>query len=398
MDRRTFIQLSGAGSVVGAAMAATGQENPQTPAPGLAVGNPVVMAPRTDGVEIVWRVSGLAKGYVEYGTSKDLGNVARSDGWGLRPAGKEVIRVRLEGLEEGTTYHYRVITEGFDTKTPALETGPLRSFRTLSASAESTSFCVWNDTHKHDETIRNLASITPASDFLLWNGDVSNDWNREGEVAEAVLTPGGAGSGVDFTGESPLLLLRGNHDVRGILAHQVEDYVAMPDGKPWYAFRSGPVAFICMDTGEDKSDNHPYLFGRAACEPMRIEEAAWLEKIIERPGIRNAPYRVVFCHIPLRWTDEETDHGFDYFSERSRKLWHGSLVKWGAQIVVSGHTHQDAYIEPTDAFPYAQLVGGGPKMPQARLITGNANGEELVFRVLDLAGKEVRRIPFSPLA
>ena len=37
-------------------------------------------------------------------------------------------------------------------------------------------------------------------------------------------------------------------------------------------------------------------------------------------------------------------------------------------------------------------------MPQARLITGNANGEELVFRVLDLAGKEVRRIPFSPLA
>ena len=355
MDRRKFFQLTAAGSVIGAATTtAAGQERGKTNKPAtLAVGHPVVMAPRTDGVEIVWRISGLAKGYVEYGTTEKLGNVAHNDGWGLRPAGKEVIRVRLDGLEEGTTYHYRVITEGYDKKSPQKETGPTRRFRTLSATAENTSFCVWNDTHKHNETIVKLASITPASDFLLWNGDISNDWYREGDVAETLLTPGGIESAIDFTAASPLLLVRGNHDVRGTLAYQVEDYSPTPDGKPWCAFRSGPVAVICMDTGEDKSDDHPHLFGRVACEPMRKEEASWLARTIERPEIKNAPYRIVFCHIPLRWIDETTDYGFDHFSRRSRELWHDSLVKWGTQVVISGHTHRDAFLEPNEAFPYA---------------------------------------------
>ncbi|MGK0187932.1 MAG: 3',5'-cyclic AMP phosphodiesterase CpdA [Verrucomicrobiales bacterium] len=400
MDRRKFFKLTAAGSVIGASTTTTGvgQEAEPQKQSTLAVGPPTVMAPRTDGVEIVWRINSLAKGYVEYGATEKLGSVARNDGWGLRPAGKEVIRVRLDGLEEGATYHYRVITEGFDQKAPIVETGKLRSFRTLSASADNTSFCVWNDTHKNNDTIQKLASITPPGDFLLWNGDVSNDWYREGEVAEALLTPGGAESGVDFTAKSPLLLLRGNHDVRGTLAYQVEDYTATPSGKPWYAFRSGPVAVICMDTGEDKPDDHPYLFGRVACEPMRKEEAEWLEKTIEQSEIKNAPYRIVFCHIPLRWSDETTQHGYDHFSKRSRELWHDSLVKWGAQVIISGHTHRDAYIEANEAFPYAQLVGGGPKMPQARLITGRADSKQLVFNMIDMEGKETRSHSFPSLS
>ncbi len=396
MDRRKFIHLSAAGSVIGAATTSTAQDkaakpdNPTT----LAVGHPAVMAPRTDGVEIIWRVSGLAKGYIEYGTTKELGSVARSDGWGLRPAGKEVIKVRLDGLKAGTTYHYRVVTEDFDRKTPKKEIGQLRSFRTLSATAESTSFSVWNDTHKHNDTIKKLAAITPASDFLLWNGDICNDWYKEGEVAENILTPAG---GLDFTAKSPLLILRGNHDVRGTLAHQVEDFTASPSGKPWYAFRSGPVAFICMDTGEDKPDDNPYLFGRVACEPMRKEEAEWLERVVEQPEIKNAPYRVVFCHIPLRWIDEATKHSYDHFSKRSRDLWHDSLVKWGAQVIISGHTHRDAQIEANNEFPYAQLVGGGPKMPQARLITGKADTRQLTLNVIDMNGKNTRKLSFKPL-
>ena len=109
MERRHFIQLSALGSVFGSSLAANGKdaEKAEKQAQTLAVGHPAVMAPREDGVEIVWRVSGLAKGYVEYGKTKDLGQVQRGDDWGIRPAGKEVIRVRLEGCESGTEYYYR---------------------------------------------------------------------------------------------------------------------------------------------------------------------------------------------------------------------------------------------------------------------------------------------------
>ena len=152
MNRRNFIQLSTVSSALGAAVTLSGEEEPK-PSSGLAVGHPVVMAPRTDGVEVVWRVSGLAKGYVEFGKTDELGEVARNDGWGLRPAGEEVIKVRIDGLEAGTEYHYRIVTENFDHKNPLKEEGTSRTFRTLSADATATSFAVWNDTHKHGERL-----------------------------------------------------------------------------------------------------------------------------------------------------------------------------------------------------------------------------------------------------
>ena len=106
---------------------------------------------------------------------------------------------------------------------------------------------------------------------------------------------------------------------------------------------------------------------------------------------------MVFCHIPLRWTNEKTPRSYDSFSLRSRKLWHDALVKWRTQIVISGHMHQDAFMEPSADFSYAQLVGGGPKMPTARLITGTADPKEMVLSMQDMTGKETRRHVFGPL-
>lgn len=395
MNRRKFIQVSSAGATVAAVTQSVSAQDNENDKPGaLAMGHPAVMAPRTDGAEIIWRVSSLAKGYVEYGKTDKLGEVARDDGWGLRPAGDEVIRVRLDGLEPGTTYHYRVVTENFDHKKPHIEKGKLRTFKTLSSTASTTTFSVWNDTHKHNATIAKLTELTPASDFLIWNGDTSNDWYRKNEIASTLVTPG---DGADITSKAPLFIVRGNHDVRGTLAYQVEDVVATPDGNPWFAFRSGPVAAICLDTGEDKPDDHPYLFGRAACEPMRREQAAWLEKIIKHPDFKDAPYRIAFCHIPLRWIDEKTKHSYDHFSKRSRDLWHDSLVRWRTQAIISGHTHRDAYIPANKDFPYAQLVGGGPKMNQARVITGAATKEKLELSLTDMSGKKTRSQTFNPL-
>lgn len=398
MERRQFIQISAVGSVLGSALTASAQESKDKKKAeepkGLVIGKPAVMAPREDGVEIVWRVSKLAKGYVEYGKTKELGMVKRGDDWGIRPAGKEVIRVRLDGCERGTEYFYRIVTEDFNSKTPKREEGEIRSFRTLDASKDSTKFSVWNDTHKYKDTIAKLQEMTPAGDFLLWNGDICNDWYKEGEVAATLITPG---DGVDFTEKHPLVFLRGNHDLRGYYAYQMEDYAATPGALPWFAFRSGPVAAICLDTGEDKPDDHPYLFGRVACEPMRQAQAEWLEKVIERPELKDAPYKVVFCHIPLRWIDETTDFGYDHFSRSSREAWNDALVKWGVQIIVSGHTHREAYIKADEKFPYAQLVGGGPKMKRARLITAEANKEKLQFIVKDMAGKVTQDVTLSPL-
>ena len=163
------------------------------------------------------------------------------------------------------------------------------------------------------------------------------------------------------------------------------------------------MAVICLHTGEDKPDDHPSFGGRVAFEKLRKEQGEWLKEVTARPEFRDAPYRVVFCHIPLRWTEEVPNAGYenggyDAFSRFSREAWHEVLVAWKTQVVISGHTHQNAWIPGTAEFPYAQLVGGGPQPERATWIEGKADANALVFTMKNLKGEVVRSAEFKPLA
>jgi len=356
-----------------------------------------LMAPRPDGIEVVWAVSRLSRGWVEWQAADGSHGRSAETAFGFVPQGDRLVRVRVAGLKPGTEYQIRAVAEAGEAP-EAREEGPWRKFRTLDPAAASTRFTVWNDTHQWADTIRKLHQLTPPTDFLIWNGDTCNDWHQEDWLTPTLLHPGGE----DITAGRPLFLTWGNHDVRGKWAFKVPERVATPEGRPYYAFRSGPLAAICLHTGEDKPDAHPSFGGRVAFEALRREQAKWLAEITTRPDLRDAPYRIVFCHIPLRWTTEKPalayDQGaYDAFSRASREQWHDSLVKWGTQVIVSGHTHSPALIPATAEFPYAQLVGGGPQPERATIISGTADATELRLICRDLAGKTVHEAAFSPL-
>jgi predicted phosphodiesterase len=304
------------------------------------------------------------------------------------------MRVRLAGLPIGRAHDYRVIVEAIDGAAETVET-PWKSFRTLNPDAEAASFCVWNDTHENHQTIRRLQERTPKADFLLWNGDTCNDWHQQDRLVPTLLAP----AGIDISEGHPLLMTLGNHDIRGKYAFRISEHVAMPDGRPYFAFRHGPLAVIGLNTGEDKPDEHPSFHGRVASQRHREEQAAWLREVITRPEMATAPHKVVFCHIPLRWLDEleNVDYsggGYDRFSRFSRDLWHDSLVAWGAQVVISGHTHQPASIPSNKDFPYAQITGGGPREDQACWIEGRtaADGLAISIRRTDNGEEIIREI------
>lgn len=400
MKRRGFLGKVAGGAVAGATGITQAQEKA---APAVAETAPlvktpaVIMAPRADGVEVIWAISKLARGHVEWKGEDGSSGMAGADRFGFVPQGDEILRVKITGLKPGSSYQLRSITDSSDGK-DRIE-GPWKKFRTLDPAAEETRFVIWNDTHQNDETIKRLHEITPGGDFLLWNGDTCNDWHQEDSLIPTLLHP----AGQDVSENRPMLLVWGNHDVRGKWAYRVPELIATPDGRPFYAFRSGPVAVICLHTGEDKPDNHPSFGGRVAFEALRREQAEWLKQVTTLPGFRDAPYRVVFCHIPLRWTKEVPDAGYekggyDAFSRFSREAWHDALVAWKTQIIVSGHTHSPAWIESSLEFPYAQLVGGGPQPQRATWIEGKADATALAFVMKDLAGNVIREVSLKPLA
>lgn len=362
----------------------------------------VIMAPRTDGFEAVWAVGQLSKGWLEMREegSDRKPTIVRSDPWGMVPQGSEVLRVRVNGLSAASRCEVRAITQAVDTG--EVHASAWKSVRTLDPTAASTHFALWNDTHQRVETIAELHRQTPAVDTLFWNGDLCNDWLDESEFGPTLLSP----AGLDVSDSRPIQFTVGNHDVRGKWAYRLPRYIAMPHGKPYGVVRSGPVAFVYLHSGEDKPDDHPTFEGRVALDVLREEQAKWLECALQQPEIASAPYRVVVCHIPLRWKDETPvdydNEGYDSFSLRSRERWHDHLVQWGAQVVLSGHMHEPAWLEPTGEFPYAQLVSGGPDAelgePEAAMwIEGIATESELRLTLRDLAGEIVYDQTITPL-
>ncbi len=344
----------------------------------------VLMAPCEDGVTAIWGVSELCKGRLEWEDSEGTRGVASTDEFGMVPQGTKIIRVHLSGLRPGREYRVRSVS--VSVANAQTEVSQWKTFRTLNSLASETRFVIWNDTHVNNATLQKLDEVTPAADFLLWNGDTCNDWTKDELLIPTILNPGER----DITNQRPLFLIWGNHDVRGAWAFQLPQLVATPSGRPFYAFRSGPVAAICLHTGEDKPDNHPSFGGRVSFDALRLEQTDWLKETIAKPEFRNAPYRIVFCHIPLRWTTEKIPDyekgGYDYFSHRSRAAWHDLLVHWKAQIVISGHTHQYAWIPASDDFPYGQLTGGGPSLSQATWMEAVANAQSLTLRTHMLNG------------
>src|SRR5699024_5471497 len=81
---------------------------------GLVTSPPVVMAPRSDGLEVVWSVTEHARGRVELaavdGRVGGATTIVDCDPYGFVPQGTAVLRVRVDGLGAGSEHPVRTVT------------------------------------------------------------------------------------------------------------------------------------------------------------------------------------------------------------------------------------------------------------------------------------------------
>jgi acid phosphatase type 7 len=361
-------------------------------------GSPVVSGPAPDVVTILQPLQRAATGHLEYAIGDGPWVRASGGHGGLLPLSEHVLKFRMPPLPPGKEIRYRVVghTVGWvkvrqfyhgEIKAGPPQTGPESRFRTLDPAAESTTFAVWNDTHENAETLKALHGMTERlrPDFLVWNGDQSNDVHFERDMAGQFLTP----AGLAIADRWPLAYVRGNHDVRGPAALSLPDFTGSPGDRFYYGFRSGPVAALVLDTGEDKADDSPYFGGTAAFEPMQEEQAEWLKGTVAEPWFRDAPHKVLFCHIPL-WFDHPRLKGNPFKGhQHARGLWEATLTAAGVSVVISGHTHDYLWMPKKDGQPIAQLIGGAPQPKMATLIHGTAMEKELKLTMTKLDGTVV---------
>jgi 3',5'-cyclic AMP phosphodiesterase CpdA len=356
----------------------------------------VVTGPAAEAITILQPLQRHATGYLEFAVEDGAFQRVDAERAGLLPFAEHVLKFRLPPLPAGKVVRYRCVarTAGW-VKVKQFYHGELRmgeprasaerSFRTLDANAGATTFAVWNDTHENVGTLERLHALTSAlkPDFLLWNGDQSNDLHFARDMAGQLLTP----AGLSIAEQWPLAYVRGNHDVRGPAAGNLANFTGTPEDRFYYGFRSGPLAALVMDTGEDKPDDSPYFGGMAAFQKMQERQAQWLAAVIREPWFREAAHKVLFCHIPLWFTRDifPTQRRWECH-DVCRKLWLPALKEARVKLVVSGHTHSHRWMPAKEGQPIAQLIGGGPQPPSATFIQGTATREKLTLKMSKLDG------------
>jgi predicted phosphodiesterase len=429
MNRRRFIgSLATAGAAPAVVLAAENETPSEGGSPRVEIlSPPVIQNPTETSFSVSWMINGTATGWVEWGTTKALGNVTRPSHHGLVGMSHYALSVKVSGFPVGASIYYRVVTmpvtyhNAYSIEKGEPIQGEIRQANLPSASAESCSLVMVNDTHDHAKTVAALAQrigeIDP--DALLWNGDAANTFDDTMQVARICLSPG---QGTDdpasggWASTRPLFFTFGNHDARGqsarilpevltpwpLSAGDPDGLAPTPYGAGRYCFtkRMGPLAIVCLDTGEDKPDARDVWGGMAAYEPYREAQKEWLVKALKRPEIAEAPYLLTFCHIPLRGLDGQNDGmgetGYAGYSGFGQKLWMKTLIEAGCQMILSGHTHRHRIDEPNDEFPLYQVVSGGPRSEQARLIQIRADKNELRLIVENLKKEEVSRVVLKP--
>ena len=402
-NRRQFlagVACIGAATAAGAAADGGRTSVPANPFIGtggapLKTGEPCLQAPSSTTMGVSWAVSGLSKGLVEIADNPGFRNsrTVKSGGLGLVPIDVSTLQVRLSGLKPSTRYWYRTITTPFTDYSNIYKArlgepvvGRTHSFMTLGEGNRGR-FAMISDTHARWKTLemraKHLKSNPPAA--LVWNGDATNTTQDKATAVEIFLNP--PIPSADFMAEIPTFFESGNHDFRGSWISRKEEVVLPRDpserpGVEWelkwnFAERLGDMALIGLDTGEDKPDAHPKWFGLANFEPYRKAQTKWLERVLARPDIASARYKIVFCHIPLYAAPDHPDlphdgvkvHPSDYafWSRECAEQWGPLIERAGVQLVLAGHKHRYRHDPPSPGRGWHQVVGGGAEIGETRV-------------------------------
>jgi 3',5'-cyclic AMP phosphodiesterase CpdA len=314
---------------------------------------PYIQNPTTDGFTVVWESNMDAVAWVEIAPDDGTHfyNKDRTKYYDLRGFGNQVIstmhKIRVDGLEPGTTYRYRIMMKGvrlFDgpgtvkyTKawgSDVYKKQPYR-FTTPKEDYDRLRFDVYNDIHQQDSLMNLLTKGAGEPDFAVFNGDMVSSMAWKDKIREMYLATGARNLG----GSVPLYLLRGNHEFRGKDSKHWFDYVDMPEGKPYFTASWGKFFFIFLDTCEDKPDNDIEYGGTMLSDPYLAAQARWLEGVVESDACRNAAARIVIGHIPPRkggWHGDENVNS--YFVP--------VLNKAGISLMITGHLHKWKIYEP----------------------------------------------------
>lgn len=200
-------------------------------------------------------------------------------------------------------------------------------------------YYVLSDTHNIQNTPASAGSYFGDSlDFIISCGDNVSWVDRKDDLTQMLRL-----AGTITKGQIPVIYARGNHETKGMMAHELYKYVGAAEENFFYTFRIKNVWGVVLDIGEDHRDIYEEYYGTAKFNAYRRAQTQFLDDILDNAetefDAKGVNYRIAVCHIPitLKYTN---DHAAAY-----KDAWIRRLNKMKLTILFGGHVHQLWYID-----------------------------------------------------
>ncbi len=232
------------------------------------------------------------------------------------------------------------------------------------------------------------------TDLLVMNGDIAsfNDTEDDMLVLYRIVS---AVAG----GEIPCVFARGNHDLRGELAEQLERFTPHYNGHSFYTFRVGCVWGVVLDCGEDKLDEHAEYGHTICCHIFRQRVTHFLQEVIARADEEYAAagvqYRLVLAHNPFTYENI----GEFCIEQEVFRHWVELLRDYvKPHLMLCGHQHiNDVWMPQSVWDSYGQtwpvVVASKPEKEEKRFLGASLTLRGDVATVI-YADSENRRSPY----
>ena len=360
----------------------------KTPASRILYAAPYLQDLQPSSVDVMFQTRVVSHCWVEYGTDTLHLKRARTLLDGQEVCYDIENRIRLDSLEPGQRYYYRVCAQEIVNYQSYSKTfgetarTPFYSFRMPSASDKDFTAVIFNDLHENREVMAAFGKLLRGMkyDFAMFNGDcLTEPANREQamhNIAEACRMVDAANHLTFF--------IRGNHEIRNAYSAGMHSLIGYQEGKTYGAFSWGDTRFVMLDCGEDKPDDHWVYYGLNDFTGLRREQVDFLRHELKSKAFKKADRRILINHIPI-WNNS------DKFAPCT-ELWAPLLKKASFDLNVCAHVHSYGFwTAGAEDNPCPVVRGGGPSMKKATMIVLEKRGDELTMRAVDTAGRTIER-------
>ena len=293
--------------------------------------------------------------WVEYGTDSTRLSPVWHIEEGKVVANNTVHHITLTDLKPQQRYYYRVCSQevkDFRYRHITLgDTARSRIYSFVMPDLQNNDFSIviYNDIHRHEETITALTEKVRdvTADLIIFNGDCLVEPDSEQDLVEMLSV---LNEKVDAA-ETPVLYLRGNHETRGAWSWHLHDYLHFLDGSLYGAFNWGNTRFVMLDFGETRGDDNPQFAHLNRNDLFREQVGRFLSEELRSTPFKEARHRVLIHHVPL-YGYEDCDPLHD--------VWGRQLTEAPFNLCLNADLHEYAYLPPEKGVhPFPVVIAGG---------------------------------------